>query len=112
MQTMSLNVSKGFTKIDRNVIMDSRLSANAKVMYMMMMTLKANQYAGNAYFQKAMKISQASVTRARKELIGVGLLEVQRVNKLEYRAFLGTSTVSGLEVKRRFYKDELHPTKK
>ena len=108
---MSLNVSKGFTKIDRNVIMDSRLSQNALRMYCIMMTLKANQYAGNAYFQKAMKISQASVTRARKELISTGYLEVQRINKLEYRAFLGNSQVSGLEVKRRFYNDELHTTK-
>ena len=108
MRTMSLKFCKRFIKVDGNVVMDSRLSSNALKMYILMHGLKQGQFASNAYYEKAMKISQATVTRTRKELIVAGYLEVQKISKREYRAFLGDSKISGLEVKRRFYKDELH----
>ena len=111
MLTMSLNVFKGFTKVDNNLISDSRLSANALKMYLLMMRLKQGKHVSNPYYMKAMGISERTVTRTRLELIRAGYLEVEKVSKREYRAFLGTSQVSGLEVKRRFYNDELHTTK-
>lgn len=109
---MSLTVNQKFTKIDNKVIHDNRLSANAKTMYMIMQSFPVGKHASNTYFMKAMNVSERTVTRTRTELITTGYLEVEKVSRREYRAFLGNSQISGLEVQRRFYKDELHSKKK
>jgi hypothetical protein len=106
---MSLRVQHKFTKIDNNVIHDKRLSGNAVKMYCMMQSFPVGKHASNTYFMKAMSISERTVSRIRLELVSAGYLEVEKISKREYRAFLGSSQVSGLEVKRRFY--ELHTTK-
>lgn len=109
---MSFKAQQKFTKIDNAVIHDNRLSGNAKAMYCMMQSFPVGKHASNAYFMKALSVSERTVSRLRGELINAGYLEVEKISRREYRAFLGTSQVSGLEVKRRFYKDELHTTKK
>lgn len=111
MLTMTLNLTLKYTKVDNKVLHDNRLSANALRMYMLMHGFPNGKHASNGYYMKVMSISERTVSRVRKELISAGYLEVEKVSKREYRAFLGTSAVSGLEVKRRFYKDELHTTK-
>jgi len=111
MLIMSLTVNQRFTKIDNNVIHDNRLSSNAKTMYCIMQSFPTGKHASNVYFMKAMKLSERTVTRTRMELIRAGYLEIEKVSKREYKAFLGTSTISGLEVKNRYYKDELHSKK-
>jgi hypothetical protein len=110
MLTISLNVHSHFIKVDTKVIQDNKLSVNAKMMFTVMHSFKVGKNASNGYFMKVMNVSESTVTRTRKELIKAGLLEIEKISKREYRAFLGNSRVSGLEVKRRYYKDELHST--
>jgi hypothetical protein len=111
MKIMALTVGKMFTKIDNNVIKDTRLSSNAFKMYSVMQSFPIGKHASNPYFMKVLGCSEATVSRTRKELINAGYLEVQKISRREYQAFLGNSQISGLEVKRRYYKDELHSTK-
>jgi hypothetical protein len=111
MLIMSLTVHQKFTKIDNVVIHNNKLSGNALKMYCIMHSFPIGKHASNIYFMKAMNISERTVSRTRKELIEAGYLEVEKVSKREYRAFLGTSSISGLEVKKRYYRDELHSKK-
>lgn len=92
--------TKSFIRIDRHVYTDRRLSDGAKVLYGYLCGLVNGAVICDKYIIKAMGISQAVLTKRKRELKDTELLLVDQISPRLYVAYIGYSTLSAGEVKR------------
>ena len=71
--------SKAFTKLDRFVFTDNRLSDGSKVLYGYLCGLRNGQDFSDKYILKVLQITQATLTRRKKELKDADLFFIDRI---------------------------------
>ena len=91
--------TKSFTRIDRRIFANPNLSDGSKVLYGYMCGLKNGANFSDKYLLIAMDISQAVLTRRKKELKDMDLILVDQIAPRVYVVYIGYSGMPATEVK-------------
>ena len=95
-----------YTKVDRYVFTDSRLSDGAKVLYGYVAGLKSGGNFSDNYIIKVLRISKTVLYRRKKELIDAGLILIEKLNARTYILYVGFSTCSAEQVKAQWIAED------
>ena len=96
------DIFTGYTKVDKQVFVDTRLSNGARVLYGYLAGLHDAQNYTDKYLIKALKISQQVLTKRKKELKDVGLIMVEQVEPRLYVLYLGNTKMSVHKTKQKW----------
>lgn len=88
-----------FTKVDRNVFTNLKLSDGACRLYGYLCGLRNGANLSDAYVMKAMNISQTVLTRRKRELKQEQLLLVDQISPRVYVAYIGYTGFTAESVK-------------
>lgn len=98
--------SRNFTRIDRYVVTDTKLSDGAVRLYSFLCGLRNGADYTDAYLIKVLDISQTIVTRRKKELKDAGLILIDQITPRLYVIYIGHSKLSARKVKARWKEEE------
>jgi len=88
-----------YTRCDRYVFTDQRLTDGAKVLYGYLAGLETGRDCSDKYIMVSMKISQAVLTKRKKELKMADLIIVDKIDMRKYVLYVGTSDVPASAIK-------------
>lgn len=91
--------SKQFTRIDKRVFVNEKLTDGAKVLYGYLAGLKSGQNFSDTYLLKALGISKTVLARRKKELTDAGLILVEQMQPRVYVLYIGYTSMSAADVK-------------
>ncbi len=94
----SLPTSK-FTRIDRKVFTNTKLTDGATRLYGYLCGLRNGANFSDKYIMMALDISQAVLTKRKKELKDIDLILVDQITARMYVIYIGHSSFSASEVK-------------
>lgn len=97
---------RNFTRIDRYVFCNKNISDGAVRLYGYLCGLITGANISDKYIIKTMGISQAVLTKRKKELKDHGLLLVDQISPRVYVAYIGYSKLSANEVKEIWNKED------
>ena len=100
------NTEAHYTKYDRHVFTDQRLTDGAKVLYGYLAGLQNGARKNDKYIMIAMGISQAVLTKRKKELKETDLILVDRIAPREYVLYIGTTDVPASAMKKYWEEEE------
>lgn len=95
-----------FTKIDKGVFTDKRLTDGAKVLYGYLCGLRNGANFSDNYIMEAMDISKPSLARRKRELTEYGLILVDQIAPRVYVIYIGFSRCSAAQVKEQWLKED------
>ena len=95
-----------YTKIDRYVFTDRRLTDGAKVLYGYVAGLKSGSNFSDKYIMKALAVSKAVLYRRKRELIDTGLILIDKIDMRTYVLYVGFSTCSAEQVKAQWIAED------
>ena len=88
-----------FTRIDRKVFTNDKLTDGATRLYGYLCGLRNGANFSDKYIMSALKISQAVLTKRKKELKDIDLILVDQITPRLYVIYIGHSRLSASEVK-------------
>ena len=94
-----------WTRIDKRVF-TLNISDGAKVLYGYMFGLQDSSFYTDKYIIKALRSSQSTITRHKKELKDAGLLEVVQVLPRYYVAYLGNTHYDAQQMAAKWAKED------
>ena len=97
---------KQYIKVDRKVFINPNLSDGAKTLYGYLCGLRNGANFSDSYITKALRISQAVLTRRKRELKEADLILVDQVSPRIYVIYIGHSTYPASEVKSRWVNED------
>lgn len=102
----SLAPNYAFTRVDRRVFTNPKLSDGAKVLYGYLIGLKSGQNFSDKYIMKALDISKVVLARRKKELKEQDLILVEQVTARLYFIYIGFTDYPASKVKAHWLSEE------
>ena len=99
--------SKAYTKVDRNVFTDMRLSDGACRLYGFLCSLRNGANFTDAYILKAMQVSQTVLTRRKKALKDSDLILIDQVSPKLYVVYIGYTSMPATVVKKQWVNEDM-----
>jgi hypothetical protein len=96
----------GFTRIDRKVFTNPNITDGATRLYGYLCGLRNGANFSDKYITKAMSISQAVLTKRKKELKDAGLILVDQVSPRVYVVYIGHSNMLAKQVRQIWLNEE------
>lgn len=96
----------GYTKFDRKVFTKRGLSDGAKVLYGYLAGMRSGANYTDKYVLTALSISQAVLTRRKKELKDANLILMDRLDLRTYALYVGRSGMPAAKVKDEWLAEE------
>lgn len=100
--------TRKFTKLDRLVFSNPKISDGAVRLYGYLCGLRNGANFNDAYLKQALHISQTVLTRRKKELKDQDLLLIDQINPRVYVGYIGYTSMPATEVKEMWQEDEDH----
>ena len=100
------SVRGSYTKVDRYVFTNRKLSDGAKVLYGYLAGLKSGSNFSDTYILKALGISKAVLYRRKKELTETDLILMEKLDLRTYAIYVGWTKVPASQVKQEWIADE------
>lgn len=91
-----------FTKIDRYVVSNMKLSDGAVRLYAFLCGVRNGANITDAYLMKCLDVSQKSLYRRKAELRDAGLVLMDQLGKKVYVCYIGHSRLTAEQVKQRW----------
>lgn len=98
--------TSNYIKADRAINTCHTLSDGAKTLYTFLCGWNPSKNINDAYIQKALNISEASLTRRKQELRAMDLLVTVQVSVRKYEIYVGCSTFKASKIKELADKEE------
>lgn len=98
--------TNNYIKADRGINECHILSDGAKTLHTFLSGWNPNKNINDAYIQKALNISEASLTRRKQELRAMDLLITVQVSVRKYNIYVGYSKFKASKVKERADKED------
>lgn len=98
--------TENFTKIDNRIIQNPEISHVAFRVYCFLAHLPNAKYISDGYILKSLGISQATLTRMKRELKERNLILMEQLGPKVWTLYIGTTKVNAHTVKNRWEKDE------
>lgn len=105
--------TRNFTRIDRSVFANPKLTDGAVRLYGYLCGLRNGANFNDNYLIKVLKISKSVLARRKKELKDSDLLLIEQLGPRVYVGYIGYTGLTASSVKDRWDKDEdkIHVTK-
>jgi len=101
--------NRGFTRIDRKVFSNSDISDGAARLYGYLCGLRNGANFSDKYIMKVLNISQAVVTKRKKELKDYGLILIDRISPRVYVIYIGYMGMPAKSVKEMWSEEDDTP---
>lgn len=98
--------TRGFTRIDRTVFTDRKISDGAVRLYGYLCGLRNGASFSDTYIMQALGVSRAVITRRKRDLKDAGLILVEQVSPRVYVIYIGHSRMTALQVKKSWELEE------
>jgi len=98
--------SKNYTKVDRRVFANPKLSDGAKVLYGYLCGLRNGANFSDKYIMKALGLSQRSITNRKKELKDSDLIFIDQIGPRLYVVYIGYTSLSAKDVRANWINEE------
>lgn len=99
-------IYKTFTKIDKRVIENSKLSDGAKVLYMYLSGLHPSMDFTDGYLMKVLGLSRRAIANRKKELKDVDLIDIEQLGPRIYMMYIGNTGTPASAVKAEWVREK------
>ncbi len=98
--------TSSFTKLDRRVFVNPKLSDGAVRLYGYLCSLRNGASFSDTYITKALNISQRVLYNRKKELKDLDLILVDQISARNYVIYIGYTSLGATEVKALWAEEE------
>ena len=103
------DIFNGFTKVDKAIFTDRRLTDGAKVLYAYLLGLRSGANFVDKYVMKGLGITQQVLTKRKKELKDARLIETEQIAPRLYVLYVANSKMDLYKTKEKWRKIEDYP---
>ncbi len=98
--------SNGYTKIDKSIFSNPKLSNGAKVLYGYLCGLRNGANFCDRYLMKALGMSSTVLGNRKRELKALDLICTDQIGPRVHVIYIGHSTIGAMKVKDRWISEE------
>ena len=99
-------IKDGYTKADNNIVRSRYLTDASKCLYWFMASFRNAFQLNDLYIEKSLGWSRRKIARCKKQLKESGLIHIEKIDRVTYFLYIGSSDMNAIEVMKNWNKLE------